>query len=54
MAPFDLELFCEVVSDNHSEGGEEGSKEHADVTNVNGDIEKVHDMVEKGRGHHQS
>lgn len=44
LAPY-LELFGEVVSHNGGEGGEEGSQEHADVTDVDGDVEEVQHVV---------
>lgn len=38
---FYLQLLGEVVGDYGGEGGEQGSQEHADITDVNGDVEKV-------------
>lgn len=45
--PLYLELFGEVVSHNGGEGGEEGSQEHADVTDVDGDVEEVQHVVNR-------
>lgn len=38
---FYLQFLGEVVGDNGGEGGEQRSQEHADVTDVNGDVEKM-------------
>lgn len=42
-----LELFGEVVSHDGGEGGEEGSQEHADVADVDGDVEEVQHVVNR-------
>lgn len=36
-----LQFLGEVVSDNSSEGGEQGSQEDTDITDVYGDVEKM-------------
>lgn len=36
-----LQLLGEVVGDYGREGGEQGSQEYTDVTDVDGDVEKV-------------
>lgn len=36
-----LQLLGEVVGDNGSEGGEQGSQEDTNVTDVNRDVEKM-------------
>lgn len=50
----DLELLGEVVGDDGSEGGEERCKEHAHVSDVDGDMEEVQHVVQGRRGHHQT
>lgn len=38
---FYLQLLGEVVGDDGSEGGEQGSEEHTDVADVNSDVKKM-------------
>ncbi len=38
---FYLQLFGEVVGHYGSEGGEQGSQEDTDITDVDGDVEKM-------------
>ena len=49
-----FQLLCEVVGHQHSERGEEGSKKHADMSNINRYVHLMHHVVEKGRRHHQT
>lgn len=39
--PFYLQLLGEVIGDYSSEGGEQGSQENTDITDVNSDVEKM-------------
>ena len=43
-----------MVGNNGGERGEQGSQEDADVTDVNGDVEKMKDMVQDSRSDHES
>lgn len=49
-----LQLLSEVVGHYGSKGAEQRSQEDADITDVNGDVKKVKDVVQDGRGDHQS
>lgn len=49
-----LQLLGEMVGHYGGEGGEQGSQEDADVTDVNGDVEKMQDVIQDGRGDHKS
>lgn len=49
-----LEFLGEVVGDNDGERGEERGQEHTHVADVNGDVQKVHHMIEEGRRHHET
>ena len=44
--PRSPKLLGEVVCDKGGEGGEEWGKKYTHIPNVNGNIEKVHDVVE--------
>ena len=48
------ELLGELVGDEGGEGGEKGRQEDADISNVDGDVEEVEDVVDGGRSHHQT
>lgn len=48
-----LELLGEVVGDDGSEGREEGRQEHADIADVNRDVEKMKNVIQGCRCDHQ-
>lgn len=52
--PKNLELLGEVVGDDGGEGGEERCEEHAHVSDVDGDVEEVQQVVKSRGGHHQT
>jgi len=54
MTSTNLQFLGEMVCYNGGEGGEEGGKEHTDIANVNGDVEEMHYMIEKGCCHHET
>ena len=43
--PWTSQLLGEVVGNDGCEGGEERGQEHTHVTDVNGDIDQVHDVI---------
>ena len=47
-----LEFSCEEICYNCSEAGKKWGKEHTDIPHINSQVEKVHGMVDYGRGHH--
>ena len=47
-----LELLGEVEGDNDCKRGEERSKEHTHIADLNGHIQEVEDVVEQGGGDH--
>lgn len=43
---FYLQLPGEVIGHYGSKGGKQGSQEHTDIADVNGDVEEVQDVVQ--------